>query len=1003
MSHHKLPEGNYLTVPNAAGIENLQKMYFRYENKSSSIDYKKELEGNYTKLAAGEQPWENAEWLNKVTTQAKKLFDLYKIMDYKNIQEFLPSVYLLLRPALILGDYNASARKVATAVSPEKNIIYANTKMENNEKLYCDSLPTHLLKAEEDSQNFIKLYHHILNKEKSFPIVLFKGQKPNYEQINSFTWQDDFAKKIENLRKDNDNTPFFCSLFAGTGSGKTLGIIKTMQAIAPEVGQARYSLGVGLKTLATQTAHEYWNKEGRIKLKKEDLLVFIGDRIARNEAERVLEEYKEAKEEKKEFNEEELGTSNSLIDKERLEIFSEFDGGAENIVEEIKNYSALSEKDKIILSTPITVATIDHYIPGSELLSGTDAGMSLRLATSDLAIDEIDSFSYSDIPAIQRLIFFSGYFGRSVLLSSASMSFELNKSFFSAWQKGLTAGNLLRTKKITQFGYAFASENFQNSCAHIQTLNSEVNFNHILQSFLNGQIEYLNNQFPRRTLSANITLQQIERKYEEDIRVSWFKSIQKQVISFHKTNANPIVVNEKDYNFSVGFTRFNQIPVAQNFALWLSANATIPDDNFCFVVINYHSKYLRIDRSIIENYLDRNLKWIENDNKYVAKLFSDETLLKFIAKNSQHKNICLVVSTTSIQETGRDHDYDWCILDPCSVKSLVQAAGRVRRHRKWEYNTPNIAILNVPSQVWFSEKEQKNINDPWSFPGFGDYKLFSQPLFLLLRQFPIEKAIPKYTGPMSKANNITNPHKDLIERTKRKFTHLGIQFPIESPEKGFTESESFLNTKKITKIDAQESYFYPKNLTDNPARCYAEIYEKWYADGFNENTWSGTNILSNYILNLFQHSHKMTEFRQSDINSTKKRTSIKLIYTKNRDYYFIQPFEGKFWEIRNKERHEKCKALLNISVDNFEQLSNNVFIGNSKYFLLKLPLEGFSSDVLQKIKDIKDTKCKEEIRESYERLELNLNRDKEYALINGEYKTEAMYIREIGLYYPLKK
>ena len=33
-----------------------------------------------------------------------------------------------------------------------------------------------------------------------------------------------------------------------------------------------------------------------------------------------------------------------------------------------------------------------------------------------------------------------------------------------------------------------------------------------------------------------------------------------------------------------------------------------------------------------------------------------------------------------VTEVGRDHDYDWAVVEPSSMRSLIQLAGRVRRH-----------------------------------------------------------------------------------------------------------------------------------------------------------------------------------------------------------------------------------------------------------------------------------------------------------------------------------
>ncbi|WP_438357140.1 hypothetical protein, partial [Burkholderia cenocepacia] len=45
-------------------------------------------------------------------------------------------------------------------------------------------------------------------------------------------------------------------------------------------------------------------------------------------------------------------------------------------------------------------------------------------------------------------------------------------------------------------------------------------------------------------------------------------------------------------------------------------------------------------------------------------------------------------------EVGRDHDYDWAIVDPSSMRSIIQLAGRVWRHRPEKIATQaNILLL----------------------------------------------------------------------------------------------------------------------------------------------------------------------------------------------------------------------------------------------------------------------------------------------------------------------
>jgi len=56
-------------------------------------------------------------------------------------------------------------------------------------------------------------------------------------------------------------------------------------------------------------------------------------------------------------------------------------------------------------------------------------------------------------------------------------------------------------------------------------------------------------------------------------------------------------------------------------------------------------------------------------------------------------DLVVVISATPVIEAGRDLDADWAVTEPCSERSIVQLAGRVRRHRLWSLGTCNIAIL----------------------------------------------------------------------------------------------------------------------------------------------------------------------------------------------------------------------------------------------------------------------------------------------------------------------
>ena len=53
-----------------------------------------------------------------------------------------------------------------------------------------------------------------------------------------------------------------------------------------------------------------------------------------------------------------------------------------------------------------------------------------------------------------------------------------------------------------------------------------------------------------------------------------------------------------------------------------------------------------------------------------------------------------IVLGSPVTEVGRDHDYDWAVVEPSSMRSLIQLAGRIRRHRPSVVEKPNLMVLD---------------------------------------------------------------------------------------------------------------------------------------------------------------------------------------------------------------------------------------------------------------------------------------------------------------------
>jgi CRISPR-associated endonuclease/helicase Cas3 len=70
-----------------------------------------------------------------------------------------------------------------------------------------------------------------------------------------------------------------------------------------------------------------------------------------------------------------------------------------------------------------------------------------------------------------------------------------------------------------------------------------------------------------------------------------------------------------------------------------------------------------------------------------------------------------IVVATPVEEIGRDHDFDWAIIEPSSSQSIVQTAGRVNRHRLISVTMPNVALL----QFCYKEVKGKVENEKRAF------------------------------------------------------------------------------------------------------------------------------------------------------------------------------------------------------------------------------------------------------------------------------------------------
>ncbi len=123
----------------------------------------------------------------------------------------------------------------------------------------------------------------------------------------------------------------------------------------------------------------------------------------------------------------------------------------------------------------------------------------------------------------------------------------------------------------------------------------------------------------------------------------------------------------------------------------------------------YHSRQVLLMRHEQEKYLDKILKRDKGDEH----ILKDDVIRGHI-DNSQANNILFVIVATPVEEVGRDHDFDWAVIEPSSFRSFIQLAGRVLRHREREVVEPNIAIMKYN----YRALKTKGLKIAFKWPGY---------------------------------------------------------------------------------------------------------------------------------------------------------------------------------------------------------------------------------------------------------------------------------------------
>ena len=671
VSHHRLPvvdEGAYTGKP-AKDYQALFKVITQkwgYENKYDPDAYENNLHRCF-KYPEG-LPSQTNKWRQYAGRNAKKLLDQLPVLEQAISDGSWRLILHHSRLALMLGDHFYSSQ------DKDKNWkstldLYANTDRNRQLKQRLDE---HLVMVAKQAVRNVHLLPAFEGRHEELQRV-FDVKPLQQKSPPAFLWQDTAVGKIQSWRerhKDKLNSyqfGFFAVNMASTGKGKTFANAKIMRALAPDSDSLRYILALGLRTLTLQTGDEY---RERIHLGDDELAVLIGSKA-------ILELHLQKQIEP----EEEYITTGSESEESLLD--NEIDYSS-TIPESELTTVLTTTKSRLFLHAPVLACTIDHLMAATETKRGGRYILpALRLMSSDLVIDEIDDFDGKDLIAIGRLIHLAGMLGRKVMISSATIPPDLAEGYFNAYQAGWELFARHR-QQIPLVGCAWIDEKTTKvDSVIVQNLETTISrYQTLHQQFVAKRIKMLTQQTVKRKAGI-IAIQSLDKQSQTN---SFFNTIRNAIIDKHYQHCFADEKTGKSISF--GLVRMANINPCVELTRYL-LNSDWPE-TIAIRCMAYHSQQTLIMRSEQEKHLDQVLK-----RKEGLQTTFDHPQIRQQLDTISEQHLVFILVATPVEEVGRDHDFDWAIVEPSSYRSFIQLAGRILRHRHiiQDIDKPNIGIL----------------------------------------------------------------------------------------------------------------------------------------------------------------------------------------------------------------------------------------------------------------------------------------------------------------------
>lgn len=604
-------------------------------------------------------PVTTAPWRKRAERAARRLLALTQSQE-RRIWLDDPYLMHLSRLGLMLADHHYSS---LTDVDARSDLnpgypLHANTDRKTG--TLNQTLDEHLLGVARHAGTVV---HALPGFEHHLPrLARHKGLKKRSADPR-FRWQDRAADLAVAMRERAARQGAFIVDMASTGCGKTLANARIMNALADPAQGLRCAFALGLRSLTLQTGRAFRDGLG---LGDDELAIKVG-----GAASRELFEYYERQAERSGS-----ASTRALLPENGHVLFEGND--AHPLLQRLSSDAQV----RSLLAAPLLVCTVDHLVPATESQrGGHQIAPMLRLMSGDFVLDEPDDFDIDDLPALARLVHWAGLLGSRVLLSSATLPPALVEGLFEAYLEGrrwFQRNRGERPGEPPEVCCAWVDEfdQAQQDCAGPDAFRATHHqFVRLRHSRLGKEAVRRRSELAPLTFSVTDGAA-IRREFAAQVRDA--------ALALHRTHHSSDTRSAKRVSF--GLVRMANIDPLIDVALALFALGA-PEGIRIHLCV-YHSQFPLLVRSAIERRLDAAL-----DRRSPDAVFGLPEIRSCLDSGPEQDQLFIVLGSP-VTEVGRDHDYDWAVVEPSSMRSLIQLAGRVRRHRPGEVDQPNLTVFD---------------------------------------------------------------------------------------------------------------------------------------------------------------------------------------------------------------------------------------------------------------------------------------------------------------------